>query len=66
VGSMSLWHGIVVIAVLFVFLFPTAKILKKAGYSGWWCVLALVPLLNWIMLWIFAYASWPNLRREEG
>jgi len=64
-GTMSLWHWIVVFVVFFFVLFPTAKILRKAGYSGWWCLFAFVPFLNWIMLWVFAYASWPNLRSEE-
>ena len=64
-GSMSVVHWIIVIAVLFIVLFPTVKILHKAGYSGWWCLFLFVPIVNWIMLWVFAYASWPNLRPEE-
>ncbi len=64
-GSMSFVHWIVLIALLFIVVFPTIKILNKAGYSGWWCVLMFVPLVNWIMLWVFAYADWPALRREE-
>jgi uncharacterized membrane protein YhaH (DUF805 family) len=44
------------------FLFPTIKILQKAGYSGWWCVLTMVPILNLILLWVFAFAHWPNLK----
>jgi uncharacterized membrane protein YhaH (DUF805 family) len=53
---------IVVIVILVVYLVPIIKILNKAGYSGWWCLLFFVPLVNLIMLWVFAFADWPNLR----
>jgi len=62
---MSIWHWIIVIFFLFIYLFPVVKILNKAGYSGWWCILAFVPLLNLIMLWVFAFASWPSLRDQR-
>ena len=65
-GSMSIWHWIIVIFFLFIYLFPVVKILNKAGYSGWWCIVAFVPLLNLIMLWVFAFASWPSLRDQRA
>jgi hypothetical protein len=64
-GMFSLFHWIFVILFLFLYLFPVAKILSKAGYSGWWCLIGLVPLVNLIMLWVFAFAWWPNLRGER-
>jgi hypothetical protein len=45
-----------------IYLWPIARILQKAGYSGWWCLLTYVPVVNFIMLSIFAAAKWPNLR----
>jgi hypothetical protein len=60
-GTFSLWHWIVVLVALFVYLFPAIKILQKAGYSGWWCIVLLIPFLNVIMLWVFAFAEWPKL-----
>ncbi len=41
---------------------PYIIILKKAGYSGWWGLLFLVPFANLITLWVFALSNWPNLR----
>ena len=64
-GSISLWHWIIVIVFVFVYLFPAIKIVRKAGYSGWWCILLLFPIVNLIMLWIFAFARWPNLRDQQ-
>ena len=46
------------IAVLPILLFiPTVQ---KAGFSAWWVVLALIPPLPPIMLWVFAFVKWPN------
>lgn len=41
---------------------PAAVILRKAGYSRWWVILAFIPPLNLIGLWVFAFAKWPTLR----
>ncbi|MFT0547836.1 hypothetical protein ACMHYO_16095 [Allopusillimonas ginsengisoli] len=42
---------------------PVAMIIGKAGYSRWWAILAFVPLINLIALWLFAFARWPAIRR---
>jgi len=65
-GSMSLVHWIIVLVILLIYLVPIIKILRKAGYSGWWCILLFIPLVNIVFLWIFAYADWPSLRAAQG
>ena len=60
---MSILHWIIVLLVLVIYFIPSFKILEKAGYSGWWCLILLVPLVNIIMLYVFAFADWPALRR---
>ncbi|MGR8931140.1 MAG: hypothetical protein ACU836_10900 [Gammaproteobacteria bacterium] len=40
------------------------KILLKAGLDGWWTFALLVPVVNIIMIWIFAFCHWPNLRDD--
>lgn len=40
-------------------------IVRKAGYSGWWVCAALVPLVNLVMLFAFAFADWPALREAR-
>lgn len=42
---------------------PAAIILGKAGYSKVWVLLAFVPMVNLIALWIFAFSNWPALRK---
>jgi len=44
---------------------PLVKILNKAGYSGAWVLLALIPMVNLVALWIFAFSTWPSQTRES-
>jgi uncharacterized membrane protein YhaH (DUF805 family) len=43
-----------------------ARVLRRAGYSSWWVLLVLVPLVNVVALWAFAYIRWPAIDRESG
>ena len=49
-----------------VFAIPGAMILRKAGYSGWWILISLIPILNIIMFWVFAFARWPIEERTAA
>ncbi len=44
-------------------IWPICRIVSKAGYSGAWGLLAVVPLVNIIALWALAFMAWPNERR---
>ena len=57
---------LVMIAVLLLVGVPVAKILGKAGYSRWLVILYFVPLVNLVMLWVFAFGDWPALRGRAG
>lgn len=39
---------------------PIWKIMEKAGYNGAWSLLSIVPLVNLVALWIFAFSKWPS------
>jgi hypothetical protein len=64
-GSLSIFHWLIVIVVSAIFVVPIVKIIQKAGYSGWWVLLWFVPIANIVMLWVFAFADWPNLARRS-
>ena len=53
----------VAIIVMFsaIFVVPFARIFQRAGRTGWWAVLMLIPLVNIVVLWVFAFAEWPAL-----
>ena len=38
-----------------------ARVLRRAGFSPWWVLLVLVPLMNLVALWVFAYRRWPAI-----
>lgn len=41
------------------------RIIQKAGYSGWWILIGLVPVVNVIMFLVFAYSRWPVQRELD-
>ncbi|KSW21261.1 hypothetical protein ATM99_14605 [Cellulomonas sp. B6] len=52
-------------AFYLVVLVAYVRIIQKAGYSGWWVLVGLVPGLNLVMFLVFAYSRWPVLRENE-
>jgi hypothetical protein len=46
-------------------LIPTARILRRAGLHAAWCIVAIIPILNIIGLWLFAYTRWPGVVEKE-
>jgi hypothetical protein len=60
-NSFSLWHWIIVLVIVAILLWIPSRTVAKAGFSPWWAVLSVVPVVNIIMLWVFAYAKWPAL-----
>jgi hypothetical protein len=51
---------VTVCGFVFVILVPIAKLLKRTGHHAIWCLLALLPGLNFIAFWIFAFKPWPT------
>ena len=56
-------EAISTIIALVLFLGPLALIVRKAGYSPLWVLLAFVPLVNFLALVYFSVAEWP-IERE--
>jgi energy-coupling factor transporter transmembrane protein EcfT len=52
--------GIVVLAIV-----ATVKVITKAGYSGWWVLIGLVPIVGSIFFLIFAFSTWPVTTEVE-
>ena len=55
-----LWAVILPFALLWGWML--ARILQRAGYSGWWALIGFTPLLP-LAVWIFAFSSWPAAAR---
>ena len=59
------WFMAIVMPLLVIILLgvPVANVLHRAGRSRWWTVLAFVPGVNLIALWLFAFSRWPSLHK---
>ncbi len=55
-AGFSLWHWL----ILVVFIVPMWRIVSRAGFHGAWSLLMVVPLLNLVLLWVFAFMRWPR------
>lgn len=63
-SSFSLWHWVIVIALIAFAIFPFWRILNKAGFSGAWSFLTLVPVVNLVVIWVFAFVTWPVEKKQ--
>lgn len=57
-GPHLLWMLLMLVVVVV----PFWRICVKAGYSGLWSLLAVVPLANLVFLYVLAFSDWPSLR----
>ena len=59
-GGIDIWRLIIILIIIAI---PTVLIfrpvVKKAGFSRWWSLVLIVPLINLIMVWVFAFMEWP-------
>ena len=59
------WGELLLILIIVLNAIPTARILGRVGLSKWWTIAFLVPFLNILALWTFAYARWPVIDRAS-
>jgi hypothetical protein len=57
---------VMLLFLIVIFGVPIAQIVHRSGRSRWWTVIAFVPLLNVIALWVFAFSRWPQLDRSSS
>ena len=59
---MAFQEYVVIIAVALisaiVIIWPAAVICRRAGYSPWLGVIAIVPLAQIVLLWFIAFSPW--------
>jgi hypothetical protein len=62
VGSFYYYPAFAV-GSFFLVLIPIINLLRRTGHSPFWCFLAIVPVINVIAWWYFAFKSWPTDRK---
>jgi hypothetical protein len=58
--DMYVFGPVHMVVVGLLLIIPFWQLFSKAGYSGWWSLL--VPLVNLIALYVFAFSTWPALK----
>ncbi len=61
--SFSIWHWLILVVWLAIFIVPLWRIVSRAGFPGALALLAIIPLLNIVLLWVFAFVKWPIERK---
>ena len=64
--GVGIWQFLVFMLPFFIPTLFSIFILNKAGYFRWWALLFLIPLVNIIMIWIFAFARWPAFKEAQS
>ncbi|NTY39878.1 MULTISPECIES: hypothetical protein [Burkholderia cepacia complex] len=59
------WQLLVSLVLVAVVVYPYVRIVRRTGHSGWWILTMFVPILNFIMLWVFAFARWPAVDDQQ-
>lgn len=50
---------ILYLALIAFFIYCYCKIAGRAGYSPWMGLLMIVPIVNIVMIYMFAFKTWP-------
>jgi uncharacterized membrane protein YhaH (DUF805 family) len=62
--GISIWQILIILIVVIPIIWIYGRILNKAGFSRWWTPLIFIPIVNIIMIWVFAFAKWPRLEKK--
>ncbi len=61
VHELYLAHWLWMLAWIALILPPFWKMFGKAGFSPWLALLVLIPVVNLVVLYTFAFSRWPAL-----
>jgi uncharacterized membrane protein YhaH (DUF805 family) len=56
----------ILIFVLAFSIWLSARITQKAGFSGWWAATQIIPIVNFVMVWVLAFIDWGEPRPLTG
>lgn len=62
---LSFGQWLVLALLCAVSIIPAMRILRRTGCRQWWAVFFIIPLVNLIALWIFAYTRWPAVEPSQ-
>ena len=67
INSLEPWQFYLIISIVMTYTMVAGGwVLAKAGRSPLWVLFLLVPYVNVVAIWIFAYMRWPFVDRTEA
>ena len=63
--TAEMTQQIVLLVYSLAIVIPFGQLLRRSGLSRWWLLLAFVPVINVVALWVFAYVRWPTDRPRD-
>ena len=58
--GFGVWETIfIIIPISILIVLPYWKIFSKAGFSSWWSLSLLLPIINILVIYILAFSRWP-------
>jgi hypothetical protein len=58
--SFSIWHWLIIVFWCAIFVVPAWRIASRAGFPGALSLLMIIPFVNIVLLWVFAFIKWPS------
>lgn len=59
VGILQILAFLLILAPTIVTIWASWKVVARAGYHGAWSLTLLIPLVNLVFLYVFAFSRWP-------
>ena len=56
--GLSIVHWLIILIVISP-IFALANIIKRVGHSPWLALLFVIPIVNLVFIWVFAFMRWP-------
>ena len=57
--GISIWQIIILLVVIAIPFILFTPILRKSGFSAWWSLCFFIPVINVMLVWVFAFIEWP-------
>ena len=65
ISSISLSQLTILLIVAIIIVIPFWKITERAGYSGWFSLLILIPGINLVYVYFLGFSNWPSLKKDQ-
>lgn len=59
-GPYGWGHWIFFVLMAVILLYPIGRILSRIGFSPFWSIVAFIPLINLVGLWVISLIDWPR------